>query len=188
MKKKTGMTEPPVGKDWTGYIQIYTGNGKGKTTAAVGLTVRAAGHGYRTYIGQFLKGRKYGELTGLAGLSSLVVIKQFGRNAFVHVNKNPDPKDIVKAEEGLDCCRKAMLSGNFRLVILDEINVAVYFNLINEEKVLELMEDKPKGVELVLTGRYAPESFIQRADLVTEMQEIKHYFTRNVSARDGIER
>lgn len=180
---KDGQTE-----DWKGYIQIYTGNGKGKTTAAIGLAVRAAGHGYRTYIGQFLKGQKYGELAGLAELSRLIEIKQFGRNAFVHVNKNPDPRDIAKAEEGLEHCRNALLSGNFRLVILDEINIAVHFNLFSEKKVLELMDEKPAGVELVLTGRKAPESFIERADLVTEMREVKHYYTRNIAARNGIER
>lgn len=175
-------------KKWKRYIQIYTGNGKGKTTAAIGMAVRAAGHGYRTYIGQFLKGRTYGELTSLAKLSSLIVVRQFGRNAFVHVDKNPDPRDIAKAEEGLRCCREAILSGTFHLVILDEINIAVYFNLISEDKVLELLAEKPEGVELVLTGRYAPESFIKQADLVTEMKEIKHYYTRKVAARDGIER
>ncbi len=173
---------------WKGYIQIYTGNGKGKTTAALGLAVRAAGHGFRTYIGQFMKGRKYGELNSLAKLSGLVVIKQFGRNAFVHVDKNPDPRDIAKAEEGLELCREAMLSQDFRLIILDEINTAVYFNLLHPKKVLQFMDDKPSGVELVLTGRYAPESFIQRADLVTEMKEIKHFYAGGIEARDGIER
>jgi cob(I)alamin adenosyltransferase len=175
-------------KKWHGYIQVYTGNGKGKTTAAIGLAVRAAGYGYCTYIGQFLKGRKYGELNSLAELSSRIVIKQFGRNAFIHVDKNPEPEDIAKAMDGLESCRAAMLSGQYRLVILDEINVAVYFNLIEEATVLKLMEDKPGNVELVLTGRYAPESFIHRADLVTEMKEIKHYYARQISARDGIER
>ena len=175
-------------KSWKGYIQIYTGNGKGKTTAALGLTVRAAGHGFCTYFGQFLKGRKYGELDCLGKLSDLIVIRQFGRNAFVHVSKDPDRRDIAKAQAGLEACRKAMLSGDFRLVVLDEINVAVYFNLIKEEWVLELMEEKPSKVELVLTGRYAPESFIRKADLVTEMKEIKHYYTRNIEAREGIER
>jgi cob(I)alamin adenosyltransferase len=175
-------------KEFKGYIQIYTGHGKGKTTAALGLALRAAGHGYKTFIGQFLKGQKYGELESLQKLKSLIQLKQFGRNAFIHVDKNPDQKDIHKANQGLKTCLKAMLSGLFDIIILDEINVAVYFNLIKEKQVHEFLDKKPDNIEVVLTGRYAPESLIKRADLVTEMKEIKHYYTKKVLARDGIER
>ena len=175
-------------KEFKGYIQIYTGHGKGKTTAALGLALRAAGHGYKTFIGQFIKGQKYGELESVQKLKPLIQVKQFGRSAFIHMDKNPDPKDIDKANDGLTTCLKAMLSGLFQIIILDEINVAIYFNLIKEEKVHEFLDKKPDNIEVILTGRNAPESLIKRADLVTEMKEIKHYYTKNVLARDGIER
>jgi cob(I)alamin adenosyltransferase len=175
-------------KKLKGMIQIYTGHGKGKTTAAMGLALRAAGHGFKTYIGQFIKGQKYGELKALDRLKPFVKVEQFGRNAFIHMNKNPDPEDIQKAEHGLKSCLKAMLSGLFDIIVLDEINVAIYFNLIKEEKVHDFLDRRPNHIEVVLTGRYAPESLIKRADLVTEMKEVKHYYTKKVSARDGIER
>ncbi len=174
--------------EFKGYIQVYTGHGKGKTTAALGIAVRAAGHGYKTFIGQFMKKQKYGELKALKRLTPLVHIEQFGRNAFIHVDKNPDQEDIQKANQGLTTCLKAMLSGLYNIIILDEINVAVYFNLIKEEKVHQFLDKKPDNIEVILTGRYAPRSLIKRADLVTEMKEIKHYYTKKVLARDGIER
>ncbi len=171
-----------------GYIQIYTGNGKGKTTAALGLALRAAGYGFRSYIGQFLKGQSYGELSSLIKLQPLITIEQFGRKGFIHVTKNPDAEDIKRAKHGLKKCLEAMLSGQFKIIILDEINVAVYFNLLTEKEVLEFMAKKPKEVELVLTGRYAPPAFMEKADLVTEMKEIKHYYQQGVKARLGIEK
>lgn len=171
-----------------GYIQIYTGNGKGKTTAALGLALRAAGHGFHSYIGQFLKGQSYGELSSLKKLWPLIKIDQFGRKGFIHVTKNPDAEDIKRARRGLKKCLQAMLSAQFKIIILDEINVAVYFNLLSEEEVLKFMAKKPEGVELILTGRYAPPSFIEKADLVTEMKEIKHYYQQGVKARLGIEK
>ncbi len=175
-------------KDSRGYIQIYTGNGKGKTTAALGLALRAAGHGYRTFIGQFLKGQKYGELASIKKLSPLITIKQFGRKGFIHVDKDPDQIDITMAKNGLEECRQAMLSGKYKIIILDEINVCIYFNVLEESEVLEFLRQKPPEVELVLTGRYAPDCFIEAADLVTQMDEIKHYYTKKVSARNGIEK
>lgn len=172
-----------------GYIQVYTGNGKGKTTAALGLALRAAGHGYRTYIGQFLKGHHYGELEAIKNLSPFIVIEQFGRKGFIHVEKNnPDEEDIKRARTGLEKCRKAMLSGIYKIVILDEVNVAIYFKLLTEKELLDFIDQKPKEVELILTGRYAPQSIIERADLVTEMKEIKHYYQKGVKARKGFER
>lgn len=174
--------------DFEGRFQIYTGNGKGKTTAALGLALRAAGHGYRTYIGQFIKGQTYGELAAAEKLSPLITIKQFGRSGFIHVTKDPDEADIRKAEGGLSSCRAAMLSGEYRIVVLDEINVAIHFKLISEQAAHEFLEEKPEDVEVIFTGRYAPQSLIDRADLVTEMKDIKHYFDQGVQARDGIER
>lgn len=171
-----------------GYVQVYTGNGKGKTTAALGLALRAAGYGYKTHIGQFLKGQAYGELAAAKKLSPLLVFEQYGRKGFYHITKDPDSDDIRRAKQGLEKSRKAMLSGKFRIVVLDEINVAVHFKLLKEKDVLDFIDQKPAGIELVLTGRYAPLSFLEKADLVTEMTEIKHYFTSGVKARKGIEK
>ncbi len=175
-------------KEFKGYIQVYTGNGKGKTTAAIGLAVRAAGHQEKTFIGQFLKGQDYGELHVVKNLSPLITIEQFGRKGFYHVTKDPDEEDIQSAKNGLDKCEKAMLSGKYRIIILDEINVTVYFNLLSEKDIHSFLDKKPKDVELVLTGRYAPDSFIERADLVTEMKEVKHYYEKGIQARKGIEK
>ncbi len=171
-----------------GYIQVYTGNGKGKTTAALGLAIRAAGHGLRTYIGQFLKGQPYGEIAALRQFSRLITIEQFGRKGFVHVTENPDEEDINRARQGLARCLQAMLSGRYQIVVLDEINVALYFGLIEEKEMLAFLAKKPEPVEVILTGRYAPPSIIRRADLVTEMKERKHYYQKGVLARKGIEK
>ncbi len=171
-----------------GYIQVYTGSGKGKTTAALGLALRAAGHKQRVYIGQFLKGQMYGELFSAKLLAPYITIEQFGRKGFIHVTKDPDKEDIQKAKRGLKRCLEAMLSLKYRIIILDEINVAVYFKLLTEKEVLEFLSQKPEGVEVILTGRYAPATFIKRADLVTEMKEKKHYYKKGVKAREGIEK
>jgi len=175
-------------KEFKGYIQVYTGNGKGKTTAALGLALRAAGHKQKVYIGQFLKGQMYGELLSAKILSPYITIEQFGRKGFIHVTKDPDEEDIQKARRGLKKCREAMLSKKFRLIILDEINVAIYFNLLTEKEVLEFLNQKPEDVEVILTGRYAPASLLKKADLVTEMKEKKHYYKKGVKARKGIEK
>lgn len=171
-----------------GAIQIYTGNGKGKTTAALGLALRAAGHGMRTYIGQFLKGQEYGELRAVERLAPLITIAQFGRSGFVHVKEPPEKEDVEKAAEGLAACREAVLSGAYDIVIFDEICVALYFHLIPLSAVLAVLDLKPRSMELVLTGRYAPPELIDRADLVTEMREVKHYYRNGIPAREGIER
>lgn len=171
-----------------GYVQVYTGNGKGKTTAALGLALRAAGHGMRTYFGQFLKGQRYGELDAVEKLSPLVRIERFGREGFLHITEGPDDDDIRRAREGLGKCREAMLSGRYDIVVLDEINTAVLLKVLTVEEVLGLLAEKPEGVELVLTGRGAPQAVVDRADLVTEMREIKHYYDKGVKAREGIER
>jgi len=171
-----------------GTVQVYTGNGKGKTTAALGLALRAAGHGYRTYIGQFMKGQHYGELVSLKRLSSWIQLEQFGRKSFLHVTKDPKPGDIRRARRGLQRCLKAMRSGRYRIIVLDEVNVALYFNLLDEKDVLSFLDRRPADVEVVLTGRYAPPAILRRADLVTEMKEKKHYYRKGLAARDGIEK
>lgn len=142
----------------------------------------------KTYIGQFLKGQEYGELSSAKILSPLITIEQFGRKGFIHVTKNPDKEDIQRAKNGLKKCLEVMLSRKYNIVILDEINVAVYFKLIPEKEVLQFLDQKPEDVEVILTGRYAPKSFMKRADLVTEMKEIKHYYKNGVQARRGIEK
>jgi cob(I)alamin adenosyltransferase len=176
------------GKEFRGYVQVYTGNGKGKTTAALGLAFRAAGHGMKTYIGQFLKGQHYGEIDAAAMISPLIRIERFGREGFVHVVDGPDDEDFLRARKGLQKCREAMLSGDFSIIVLDEINTAVLLKLLTEQDVLEILDTKPDNVEIVLTGRSASPAVIERADLVTEMNDIKHYYEKGVKARTGIEK
>ncbi len=169
-----------------GLVQIYTGDGKGKTTAALGLALRAAGHGMRTYIGQFMKGQDYGELAGARLLAPYLTIEQYGRPSFVHLHR-ATPQDVRLAHEGLEKARAAMQSGDYAIVVLDEVCVALHFGLLEVGEVLAFLEEKPKGVELVLTGRRAPEELVARADLVTEMREVKHPYQQGIPARRGIE-
>jgi cob(I)alamin adenosyltransferase len=166
-------------------IQVYTGDGKGKTTAALGLAVRAAGHGLTTYIGQFMKGRSYGELEALRD-HPLVTIEQYGGTRCIH-REDVSEEDIAAAKRGLERAREVMLSETPDIVVLDELNVAVWFGLLSVGEVLSLLDERPDSVEVVLTGRRAPAELLERADLVTEMLEVKHYYRRGVQARDGIE-
>ena len=170
-----------------GMVQLYTGNGKGKTTAAMGLALRAAGRGMKTLIIQFMKGQKYGELNAVKALSEFITIEQMGLDTFVHVS-GPSPEDCAMAAKGLTRAEEAMREGKWDILVLDEINVAVYFRLVKTKQVLELIDNKPEGMELILTGRYAPHEFIARADLVTRMDAQKHYYDAGIPARDGIER
>ena len=171
-----------------GYIQVYTGDGKGKTTAALGLAVRAAGHGLRTVIIQFMKGWiDYGELEGVRMLAPYVEILQTGRDTFVN-RKNPDPEDVRLARDGWELAKRFMREGKTDSLVLDEINCAMDFGLIPVEEVIDALRSKPSGMELVLTGRGAPDAVIEIADLVTEMKELKHYYAKGVDARVGVER
>jgi cob(I)alamin adenosyltransferase len=170
-----------------GYIQVYTGDGKGKTTAALGQVLRAAGHGLKSIVIQFMKGDiKYGELEAVKKFNGLVTIKQMGRASFVNRN-NPAPKDIQMAQDAVRLARDVLTNGDFDIVVLDEVNVAADFKLISIEDILELCEIKPANVELLLTGRSAAREVIEVADLVTEMKCIKHYYDQEVAARTGIE-
>ncbi len=171
-----------------GYIHVYTGNGKGKTTAALGLAFRAMGRGKRSYIAQFMKGQEYGEVRAASMVSSHITIQQFGEKEPCHTTKEPTDESIKLAERALITAHNAMLSGNYDIIILDEINVAHYYNLITTQDILEFMSRKPYAVELILTGRYAADEVIRAADLVSDIVEIKHYFNRGILARDGIER
>jgi len=169
-----------------GYIQVYTGNGKGKTTAAFGVAVRMLGAGYRVFIGQFLKNGLYSELKGFKSWGDSVSIEQFGSGRFV--GKGITVKDRKLAEEGLERCGGAIRNGGYGLVILDEINTALSLGIVKFDAVRRLLHEKPGNVELILTGRGAPSELIDEADLVTEMVEIKHYYDSGVSARAGIEK
>ena len=170
-----------------GYVQIYTGNGKGKSTAAIGQAVRAAGFGLKTYIVQFMKEFPYNELNSLKHLSEWITIEQFGGDEFVYKKELPGTSELITARKGLQAATEKMLSGNYDLVILDESIVALYFKLIKTEDLIELISKKPANVELILTGRYCPVELIELADLVTEMKEIKHYYQKGIKSRSGIE-
>jgi cob(I)alamin adenosyltransferase len=169
-----------------GLIQVYTGLGKGKTTAALGLALRAAGQSLKVYIIQFMKGwSNYGELVSVKKLPS-ITLRQFGRPEFVDKD-HPDPEDIRQAHQALEHARQVILGGQYDVVILDEINVALDFGLISLGEVLSLLDAKPEKVELVLTGRYAHPEVVKRADLVTEMLDIKHPYAEGITGRRGIE-
>ncbi len=168
-----------------GYIHIYTGSGKGKTTAAIGLGIRASGANSKVYMIQFMKGRRYSELDILEKIPNFDFI-QFGRDEFVSKD-NPEEIDINLAREGFKHAKEIMLSNKYDMLILDELNVAVDFKLIPMDNVIKLISNKPKNLELVLTGRYANTEFIRIADVVTEMLEIKHPYNDGVLARKGID-
>lgn len=169
-----------------GYIQVYTGNGKGKTTAALGLALRAAGAGLRVYIIQFIKKRRCSEHKALERFDDLVTIKQSGKGFLL--KRKPNASDIEAARQGLEEAKLIMRSREYDLIILDEVNIAVRRALISPEELIEVMDMKPVKVELVITGRYADEKVIERADLVTEMRDLKHYAEKGVKARIGIEK
>ncbi len=168
-----------------GYIQVYTGNGKGKTTASLGLALRAAGAGLSVYIVQFLKKGDYSEIKALSKFEN-VTVEQYGLGRFV--KGKPSDEDIAAGAAGyLKLCDILKQNGH-DVVIAEEANVAVSCNLISEQELLALMDMKPDNVELIITGRGATEKVIERADLVTEMKEIKHYYKQGVAARIGIEK
>lgn len=170
-----------------GLVSIFTGDGKGKTTAAIGTAVRAAGHGLRVFIVFFMKSEDYlhGEANALSKLAN-VTMTSFGQTDWVNKD-NVKPEHKEQAILALAAAREAILSGNYDLVVLDEVNVAINYKLISLDEVVKLINDKPQNVELILTGRYADPKLVQMADLVTEMLMIKHPYTRGVKARRGID-
>ena len=170
-----------------GYVQIYTGNGKGKTTAALGLSLRAAGHGLKTIIVQFMKGQHYCELESVNMLKGLITIEQFGHPQFCRLTDPPDAADVNRAQAALMRIREIISTKACDVMVLDEATTAVMYNLIKDSDLLGLIKDKPAGMELVLTGRGATPALIEAADLVTEMKDIKHYYNKGVQARKGIE-
>ncbi len=169
-----------------GYIQIYTGDGKGKTTAALGLAMRTIGAGRKVFIGQFLKSGDYSEITALRQFIDQVTVEQYGLGHFV--KNSPTQEDIVAGKNGYDRVAKIVEEGKYDLVIIDEGNVAVKYNIFSEKNLLNIFKNKPDHVELVVTGRGATPEVMEKADLVTEMKVIKHYFQQGVKARVGIEK
>jgi cob(I)alamin adenosyltransferase len=169
-----------------GIVQVYTGDGKGKTTAAFGQALRALGRGRRVHVLQFMKGRKYGECLAAEQYLPQLTIELVGLDSFV-MRDNPAPADIALAKHGLARAREIIASGACDMLILDEINVALDFRLIPLEDVLDLIRNKPPALDLVLTGRYAPPEIIALADLVSEVKEIKHHYKAGIKERAGIE-
>lgn len=167
-----------------GYIHLYTGNGKGKTSAAIGLVIRAIGAGKRVFIGQFVKGMPYSELNVLKHFPELE-IKQYGLDCFIQ--NNPTQRDIEAACDGIKDVEKQIEAGYYDVIILDEVCIALYYKLFKSENLISILQKKAVSTEVVLTGRYAPAELIEVADLVTEMKEIKHYYNQGVPAREGIE-
>lgn len=178
-----------AGSRGRGLVLVYTGNGKGKTTAAFGLALRAVGHGEAVYVVQFMKGpgRTYGETEAAHRfLSEWLTVVQSGRDHFVD-RTSPAEEDRELARRGMELARRAMLSGRYQLIILDEVNVAVDFGLLSVKDILDLLDDRPPDADVVLTGRYAPPEVMARADTVSEVREIKHHYRQGVAARAGIE-
>jgi len=168
-----------------GYVHVYTGNGKGKTTSAIGLGIRAVGAGLKVHMLQFMKGRKYSELGTLDNLKNFTY-SQHGRDEFVN-KKNPEKIDIDMAKKGFEHAKKLIQSNKYDMIILDEINVAVDYNLVDVNDVLKLIKEKPEKLELILTGRYAHPDIVKHADYVTEMLEIKHPYQKGLEARKGVD-
>ncbi|MDI6775214.1 MAG: cob(I)yrinic acid a,c-diamide adenosyltransferase [Verrucomicrobiota bacterium] len=172
-------------KKTQGTIQVYTGNGKGKTTAALGQALRAIGHGQRTLLIQFMKRRRTGEQAAARRLPGFTIV-QSGSGRFVRKGK-PDPADVRLAQAGLTKAKQAMTGGRYDLVILDEVNVAMDFGFLRAMDVLDLLKNKPREVEVILTGRSAPAAIRRAADLVSEIREVKHPYRRGIPARPGVE-
>ena len=182
------MSEPPQTPRRLprGYVQVYTGDGKGKTTAAIGLAVRAAGAGLKVLLAQFIKGRHYPEIAALERFADRITVRQYGCGRFIM--GKPSPEDIAAARRGLVELRALVPGGEYDVVILDEANCAVAYGLFRVDELLELIDSRPDCVEIVVTGRGAHEALLARADLVTEMRDAKHYFDQGVKARHGIEK
>jgi cob(I)alamin adenosyltransferase len=185
-KKKSPAVKKPTIKTAKGLVIVITGRGKGKTTAAFGQALRAIGQGYKVFVLQFMKGRKYGEFIAAEKYLSHLTIRMSGLDSFV-MRDNPAAIDIELAQKGLDAAQKAINSGKYDMVILDEINVALDFKLVALPKVIELIKNKPAGLDLILTGRYAPPEIIELADTVSEIKEIKHHYAAGIKDRAGIE-
>jgi cob(I)alamin adenosyltransferase len=182
----TDTRDDILGKYRKGLVQVYTGNGKGKTTAAFGQALRALGRGYRVCVIQFMKGRKYGECIAVEKYLPNLTIHLTGLDSFV-MRENPAPLDIELAHQGLTLARRAITSGDYDMVILDELNVATDFKLIPLDDVIDLIKSKPAAVDLILTGRYASPEVTALADTVSEIREVRHHYSAGIKERAGIE-
>jgi cob(I)alamin adenosyltransferase len=181
--KKTAAAAAPAIR---GLVIVITGNGKGKTTSAFGQALRAVGQGYKVFIVQFMKGRDYGEFVAAEKYLPRLTILRTGLDSFV-MRDHPAPVDIELARRGFELVKKAVASGKYDMVILDEINVAVDFKLIPLQDVIDLIKNKPSALDLILTGRYAAREVIKLADTVSEIKEIKHHYAAGIKDRAGIE-
>lgn len=170
-----------------GFTHIYTGNGKGKTTAAIGQIIRAAGYRLKSYLACFMKDFPYSEFKALKRLGDLIEIEVFGKDDFVLRKLYPQGDELEAIRKGLDAAKLNMLSNKYDLIVLDEIFVCVYFKIFTEEEIINFIRLKPENIELILTGRYCPKEIYNYADLITEMNEVKHYYTNGINARKGIE-
>jgi cob(I)alamin adenosyltransferase len=168
-----------------GYIHLYTGDGKGKTTAALGLALRAVCAGKRVYFAQFVKGGDYSESIAGHFLPNFTIV-YFGRDCFIQ--NEPTEEDVRLAQKGLSVCREVLREGKVDIVVLDEIHIALYYRLFSVAEVLDMLEKRDPRIDVILTGRRAPQELIEKADLVTEMREIKHYYQQGVLAREGIDK
>jgi cob(I)alamin adenosyltransferase len=169
-----------------GKIHVYTGDGKGKTTAALGLSIRAAGAGLRVFIAQFIKADEYSEIKALKRFSDFITVEQFGMGGFI--GGNPSSGDIEAAQKGVARVKEIISSETYDVVVLDEANIAVNYKLISEQDLLDIINAKSRNTELVITGRNATSKIMDKADLVTQMKALKHYFQNGVEARVGIEK
>ena len=185
-KKKSPAVKKPAIKTAKGLVMVITGNGKGKTTAAFGQALRAIGQGYKVFVLQFMKGRKYGEFIAAEKYLPRLTIRMSGLDSFV-MRDNPAAIDIELAQKGLDVAQEAINSGKYNMIILDEINVALDYGLVPVDAVLEILKNKPRAVEVVLTGRNAPPEIIEAGDLVSEIKAITHHYSAGVIARRGVE-
>lgn len=167
-----------------GYVQVYTGNGKGKTTASIGVSLRMLCHGGKVFMGEFMKGQGSGEMKAMDKFPNYTV-EQFGLPKFV--TGKASEEDVANAQKGFDRMKTVLLSGEYDLVVFDEINSTIFYEMLDPDEVIELLKQKPKKTEVILTGRNAHEKIVDFADLVTEMREIKHYYQQGVMARTGIE-
>ena len=168
-----------------GKVHIYTGNGKGKTTAALGIALRAAGAGHMVFFAQFVKGMKYAEVSAIENYLPKVSIKQYGLKCFIE--NDPTDEDILMAQKGLQEVSVILASGDYNMVVLDEANIALYYKLFSVDQLITALDKRDDNTEVIITGRYAPDALIEYADLVTEMKEIKHYYTTGLQARKGVE-
>ncbi len=169
-----------------GLVMVITGNGKGKTTAAFGQALRAVGQGYKVFVVQFMKGRKYGEYKAAHRYLPGITVRLAGLDSFV-MRDNPAPIDLELAQKGLGKAIKAINSGRYDMVILDEINVALDFNLLDIKTVVELITSRPPQLDVIMTGRYAPKQIIGIADMVSEIKEVRHHYHAGIKDRAGIE-